>query len=334
MRNRPTQSAPAARPAWRSRLAEVQDRAVLWAQSERGKRVLTWVRRGVNVVILGAIAYQLSRIGWGDVLATMPTNPWFYVLIVVGYAALPTTESLIYGRLWGLRARQSFPALIKKRIYNHYVVDYSGEVYLYWWARRTTGRGRGEVARDVRDVNILSNAASVLVAVTLFGSLIALGWLDFGALIGEARPLYWAIGAFAAALLLALALRFRKHLFALPPRMALAVLGFHTGQVLAIYAIKLGQWTLGMPEVPLMTWLIFLAVAVLVERLPFVPSKDFVFIGAGLGLAQTLDLAEASVASMLLVATLGGQLIHLVVYSFLMWQQRRTPGGSPPMEPA
>jgi len=314
----PPEPAPAQAP-W----AERRQRLGTWAQSEGGRRVLTWARRAFNVVILAAIAWQLTRIGWGEVWATMPTNPWFYALIPLGYAALPTAETLIYGRLWGLRPRESFPALLKKRIYNQFVVEYSGEVYLYWWARRATGRPQGQIARDVRDVNILSNAASVLVAVTLFGGLLAAGRLDLTAVVGDAQPVYWGAGAFLAALVAALAVRFRKHLFALPLAAALTVLGIHMGQVAAIYAIKLGQWTLGVPEVGMATWLVFLAAAVALERLPFVPSKDFVFIGASVGLARAVEVNEAAVAGMLLVATLGGQAIHLLVYLWVTVLDRR-----------
>jgi hypothetical protein len=308
----------------RSRLAGIRVSATEWAQTERGRRALTWLRRVVNVVIIGAIALQLSQIGWREVVAALPTNPWFYILIVVGYFTLPVAEMTIYGRLWGVSPRQSLSALLKKRIYNLFIVEYSGEVFLYWWARRQTGRSRGEVARDVRDVNILSNAASVIVAVLLIGGLLASGWLDPEELVGRTTPVYLIGGAFLLALVIALALRFRSHLFSLSSRLALLVLGLHLTQVVAINAIKLTQWTIGVPEITLGTWLIFLAMAVALERLPLIPSKDFVFVGASVELARTMEVGAAAVASVLLVATLGGQLMHLLTYLVVTITDRRT----------
>jgi hypothetical protein len=69
-----------------------------------------------------------------------------------------------------------------------------------------------------------------------------------------------------------------------------------------------------MPEVPIAVWLTFAAALIIVNRIPFMPGKDLLFVGAGIELAMHLDVATAQVASMLLVASVLTKVLNLSVF--------------------
>ena len=52
---------------------------------------------------------------------------------------------------------------------------------------------------------------------------------------------------------------------------------------------------------------------VVLNRLPLLPSKDLLFLGAGVELARTLDVATAGVAGMLLVQSACTKLMNLAM---------------------
>jgi hypothetical protein len=55
-------------------------------------------------------------------------------------------------------------------------------------------------------------------------------------------------------------------------------------------------------------------VLVVVERLPFLPSRDLVFLGASVELSKTMPVAAAAVAGMFLVQSGVFKLLHLAVF--------------------
>ncbi|MEM6782780.1 MAG: hypothetical protein AAF624_03490 [Bacteroidota bacterium] len=297
-------------------------RVLAWAKRHR-KPLTTWGQRVLSALVIGLLVYQLLQVGVGEVLRALPTSPLFYVLIVVGYLLLPASEAMIYRVLWGVPVARGVWLMLKKRVYNQHLVDYSGEAFLYAWARTATDREDKLLFQDVRDVNILSNVSSLLVAVVLLGGLVLGGLVDLEALGGTGQTQTWIGVGLVVVLVVALVIAFRQFLFSMRAGLAWQVFGIHTTQRISLYAIRLCQWAVGVPSVSWGVWLPLLCASVVVDRLPLLPNKDLFFVGAGVEFAQALDTATAGIASMLLVAGVAGKVLNLLVYGLATLMERR-----------
>ncbi|MDX1419480.1 MAG: hypothetical protein R3181_05885 [Rubricoccaceae bacterium] len=291
--------------AWRDRTT---DRLQARAQG----RLARAARLALTAGIVAVLAVQLTRVGWQAILDALPTHPLFYLLLGGVYVLLPVTETLIYRPLWPLPPRALFWACARKRVLNEEVIGYSGEVSLYLWGA-ARGLDAGHAFRVVRDVNIVSSVVSFTVAGLLVGAMVGLGELDTaGWVAGRGLPILAGLVLLVG--LGVLVVRFRHYVFALPRRAAARVAALHLARHALTNAGLIGMWHLAQPSVGLPVWLTFAAVLVVIERLPFVPSKDLVFVGAGVGLSGGLAVAEAAIAGMLLVQSAGFKALHLLAY--------------------
>src|SRR5690625_5655986 len=66
-------------------------------------------------------------------------------------------------------------------------MGYSGEFYLFMWARKLEGNSEKSVLKDIRDNSILSAVTSNLVAVVLVALIIYSGQVEISELLGEDR---------------------------------------------------------------------------------------------------------------------------------------------------
>jgi hypothetical protein len=145
-------------------------------QSARVRVALSVVQKLVGLAAIFAIARELSHIGWRELWAGLPGNPAFYAAFVAIYVLGPGVDALIYCRLWRTPPLFNLPALLRKRIYNEIVVDYSGEAYLYIWAKRNLALDGRKLISTIKDVNLLSGAASNLVTLVLIAGFIVGGY--------------------------------------------------------------------------------------------------------------------------------------------------------------
>ncbi len=259
------------------------------------------------------LVYKLRQIGWIEVLRSLPASPWFYAVFFVNYLSLPLCEVLIYDGLWrtGLK---SLPALLRKRVYNESVVEYSGEAYFYLWARRTLAADDAPVFRVVRDVNILSALASygvtfcVLGVVLLNDSPVA-GRQD-SALMVKAT----VVAGVLVAVLLTVVVVLRRQGMTLPLRAGARVAAIHLSRILVSMGLQAFQWHLALPAVGVGQWLFFLAVQMTLTRVPLLPNKDLIFAGLAVGLSARIDAPQPAVAGMLVAAAALQPATNLVVY--------------------
>ena len=290
------------------------------------KRITGGLRAGFLIGVLGYLAYQLTHIGWSNVASALPTTPWFYVLFLLIYASLPVAETLLYGFLWKQKRPWSgLPVFIKKRVFNKDVLGYSGEVYLFAWARRQVGLPEREIAKTIRDTNILSSAASTVVAVLLLGLFLTAGHLSVHDLLGATTWTYLVGGALGGLVLVAVGLRFRRYLFAMPFRTAALVFGIYCGRLLLGQVLQITQWAVVMPDVAIEVWFTFAALSLVITRLPFVPSQDLIFLGAGLELSGMMAVPQAELAAMLLMASVLDKLLNAFLFGLLTLLERRKP---------
>ncbi len=270
-----------------------------FSESERGRRALRVLRVLLLLGILGYLGYKLVDIGWEAIWQAMPTRPLFYVLFLSLYFLLPFTEVLIYRITWPFHVWRSIPAFIKKRIYNKEVMGYSGEVYFFTWARKHVDLPDTELAKTIRDNNIISSAASTLIALVLLGIFMYVGHLRITDVIKDGNAGYWAGAAILTGLMIPVALRFRKYIFSMAMKTALVIFGIQCARLITGQALQIAQWSVVMPDVSLSVWFTFAAVSIILTRIPFLPSQNLVFMGVGVELAGSLGIPEAAMFSML-----------------------------------
>jgi hypothetical protein len=300
-------------------LTRLRDHLDAVYRSPGGKRTLKWGQHVLTAIIIAVLAYQLTHLGWRDVLAALPVSPFFYLLLVSSFFVLPLVEVMIYRRLWPVSRRDAFWALLKKRVFNYEVLGYSGEAYLFLWARNRVGLRDSVVARHIRDVNILSAIGSLLFSAGVVAFLFTTGLLDMFEWVTKNRWLYAAAGLLVVGGLVGLFLMMRNHFFAMPPRTAVRVFSLHVSQVLVVHVMMVAQWMVGAPGIPTAVWLAFAGITILMNRIPFLPNKDLIFIGLSVELSRALELAAASVAGMLLVSSVGMKLMNVLVLAAVQY---------------
>lgn len=310
-------------PSVTERLRELSGRVSRFVESPWGKRTVSMARYVLTAGIVGFLIVRLTQIGWMSILTSLPTSPFFYLFFLLIYASLPVAEGFVYRMLWpAVRMKSLLLALVKKRVFNRDVLGYSGEVYLAGWARRTTGLRDGDVLRNIRDANILSSVASTAVALSLLAVFLLLGQVNVQGWVDQ--PLHFVIGAAIGMAILGLVLwPVRRYIFALTFRLAAVVFAIYAFRLLIGQVLQIGQWAVVLPDVPLAIWFTFAAVGLVITRIPFLPSQDLVFAGAGIELARALGLPAAEVAGMLLVASVLDKVLNIIMFGTISWRQRK-----------
>ncbi len=288
-----------------------------WAQfqdSRVGQRLLTGVRWFFMAGIIAYLAYQFTDIGWGRVWKALPTTPWFYILLLLMYANLPIAEVAIYGKAWNATARGLLPALLRKRVLNNDVLGYSGEAYFSLWAQRHTNLRYREVFETIKDNTIISSVASTSVAFLLLAAFFLSGQIE---LLAQYFPDEMSTVAAGLALLIcivAVGITFRRTIFSLSPSLLLWIGGAHLIRFLVNAGLQVTQWAVVIPEVSVGSWITLLALHIVVDRIPFVPARNLVFMGAGLELSGALQIPKAALGSMLLAQTLLDRGLNFLTY--------------------
>jgi hypothetical protein len=250
-----------------------------------------------------AIMVQLGD-ATDEVLATighLPPLVWPALLLL--YLVQPLFDFVVFRRLWNLPPA-GFEALLRKNVINEVVLGYSGEAYLYLWARRTAGPAVAPFAA-IKDVNIVSALlGGVLTLVLAAISMTQLRELDFARHVGAALwsgviPLAISVGV----------LLFGRRAFSLSLTQ-LIYIG-------AVFCLRLAIWTgltiliwqVALPEVPPSIWIALLTIRCLVSRLPLISNKDLVFGN----LVLLLLGAQAPIAVLLAALALMTLVLHLAV---------------------
>lgn len=289
-------------------------------QTRRGRAVLRVGRWALVLGVLGWLGFQLSSIGWGEVWASRPRTPWFYVIWLGLYLQLPLIEAVIYRVVWGVPMRAVLPPILRKRALNQDLVSYSGEAYFFSWARRHLDHPDRLLFGTLKDNAIASALATWTAAILLLCVFLATDQIVLTDLIGDASLAYVTAGVVLAAGVVGLGIWFRGTLLTLAPRTVLGLYGAHLARFLVIvYVLQILQWWVVLPEAPLEVWATMLAVITVVNRLPLLPAKDLIGIGAVLGMTGLLEASASVIAAMLLtrsvldktanVALFGGTLL-------------------------
>lgn len=296
-------------------IKKIRDRIRKHPATEKVNYIL---QRLIVLAIVGLIIYQLVDIGWREVLMSLPTHPFFYLLFVFLYLSLPVTEIFIYGQVWQFRKWDGFRAFLKKHVYNNEVMGYSGEFYLFLWGRKQVGGPDKKIFKNIRDNTIISSITSNLVAVLLLAVLVYTGVIDISGIMADVNLLYVAVGLMLFVIVAVVLYQLRHYIFDLPRHKALVIFGMYLTRFLLHHGAMMLMWAAALPGTSLSVWLTFIAIFIVVNRIPFVPSKDLVFMWAGIEYARVLDETMlAAVAGMLLVYSALKKITSLMLYLYI-----------------
>ncbi|MET3667259.1 hypothetical protein [Caulobacter sp. 1776] len=252
-----------------------------------------WNGLGV-VVSIGLVAAIVLQLGGAtsDALKTivrLPPAVWPALLLL--YLAQPVCDFAVFRRIWNLPFA-GVEALLRKTVINEVVLGYSGEAYLYVWARRMAG---GAIApfRAIKDANIVSALLGNVLTLALAAmSATQLRALDLDRRLG---PALWS-GLIPLAISIGL-LVFGRRVFSLRLGQLAFVGAAHALRLVVSAVLTILIWRISLPEVAPGVWLVLLAVRYLVSRIPFLSNKDLVF-----GNLMLLLLGAHSAVAVLLAA--------------------------------
>jgi hypothetical protein len=258
-----------------------------------------WLSMAISAALLVAIVMHLNRLGSTKLRAEIPVSPGFWLAFAAYYLALPTSEWIIFRRLWNLPAA-GFAALLRKLVSNEVLMGYSGELAFYGWARRRAALTSAPFGA-IKDVSILSALAGNLVTL----GMMAAAWPLMGAL--HLGVLSRGAGMSVAAIigLSVLVAFFNRRIFSLPAADLRFIFGVHVARLAATTTLAGLMWHCALPGIGISMWVMLAAMHLLVTRLPFVPNKDLVFAGVALFAighdSQVVELI-ALIATMILTA--------------------------------
>ncbi len=298
-----------------------------WFSTPAGLRVKRIGTIGLSLIILLVLVRAIAEIGWQEVLAALPLNPWFWLCYLGSYFIQPACDFIIYRRWWTFGWRGIAPFL-KKRVMNEALLAYSGETYLMAWAARLLGfafdpkvrqppiLGRGDgpgldpreyPLAAIKDVNITSGLAGnfftllmLIVALVMGGDELLFDTMDPEAL------RRFAIG-FSFLVILSLSiLAFRGKVMSIPTRDNLWSAGVHFFRVSMQHLLFTLSWIIAVPEIALDVWILLGAMRLVIMRLPF-PNKEILFAAVAVTLTGPMSVHVAA-----LMAAQGA--LHLVMH--------------------
>lgn len=271
----------------------------------RSKTARWWTLLG-GVLSIGLVAAIVLQLGGAtsDVLKTIGRlPPLVWVALLLLYFVQTFFDFAIFRRLWNMPLA-GVEALLRKNVINEVVLGYSGEAFLYVWARRAAAAVSSPFAA-IKDANIVSALLGNLLTLALAAvSVTQLRELDFAGRLGPALwsgliPLVISVGVLA----------FGRRVFSL--RLGqLAYVAAVSGLRLIVWtALTVLIWSMALPDVAPGLWIVVLAIRFLVSRIPLISNKDLVF-GNLMLLLLGAQSAVAVLLAALAVVTLG---MHLVV---------------------
>lgn len=307
----------------RSAIAKRVDQVRTWLgsmQSDGSKKLTQWL---FTLAIAAYLLFQLRDLDLRQLLLTLPTNPAFYGVFALRLFILPASEVMIYQGLWRTPLWPAFGAFLRKRSYNFGVADLSGEAYFAFWAKSHLALPTSKVLHSIKDVNILSavvsSAATVILALVAGDDL--LQWLGQAPDAITATDLaatgmgpYLTATVLVSGLVALLALVFWRRIVRLSLREFWMVFSIHSARMGLTLVTQVLLYALAIPLVPLPTWLGFVAIHMLIHRIPLLPARELVFTSAALAFSATVDTSATEIASMLITLAALNQVANVVLY--------------------
>lgn len=269
------------------------------AASRLGRAGILVLRWGIPLVLLVIIGRRLTALGWGEVWRARPGNIGFYLLLVAQFFLQPFGDYFVYRNLWSRSQTPPMAVILCKRLMNTFMLDYSGEAFFYFWAQRNLSLPRGMATHGIKDSNLLSGGAALTMVWLLGLILLATGGLHIPPLPGQGW-LYALIGTVPLALCAVLIVAHRK-VTVLTRSQLFVTFGIHFLRACLVLGIEFGLWQLSGALPTAVASLQFVALRLVITRLPIVPNKDLIFVGVGMAAAGAAHAAVTPVATVLVI---------------------------------
>lgn len=308
-RNRPKGAALSEK--LRTRIEAVKAVVVAKLETRLGRLAQNFVRWGIPLLLLALVGYGLTRIGWGRIFAARPASILFYFVLAVPFFVQPIGDLFVYRNLLGAGRLLPLSIFLRKRYMNTIMLDYSGEVYLFFWARKNLEVRDGFLLHAVKDSSVLSAAAGLVVLWLMFLVLLADHMIALPSLQLGKWPLI-LIGSVPAVLGVALFVGNRK-LTALTRGQIATTFSIHLTRCIVSLWLEYVIWWLSGALPTAGDCFKFVALRLLVTRLPLIPSKDLVFIGVAMAAAGTMAVSAPKVAAVLVLMAVIDKIEDLLV---------------------
>ena len=270
-------------------------------------RVRLWAQRAFSLAVLGVVAFvlvrQLRGTDWPAVLQALPRSPWFYFLFFIRFLNVPIIDTLCYSAVFATSLFRYFGTFLMKFMLNMAVAGTSGDVYFMFWAVRTLQIGYRRAFSAVKDVSLLSAAASNAVAVAVLAAYFAFGDLSLTESVSRGAVTAIVAVVLGSAMLSLLLIAFRGKVLAVSTPVMWRIIGYHIIRSAGDLVLLGLQWTVGLPGTTFGDWINLLVVAVLVGRVPGLPAKDLVFLSLALALGDSVDADRSAVTALFLADT-------------------------------
>jgi len=209
------------------------------AASRLGRFVVQFLRWGIPAFLLVVIGRRLTELGWREIWTARPGNPGFYVLLVLQFFLQPFGDYLVYRNLWGTANTPPMAVILRKRLLNTFMLDYSGEAFFFFWAQARLKLKPGLLVHGIKDSNLLSGGAGLVMVYLMLLGLLAVGGLKIPASLYGHGWLYVLVGSVPLILCAALVLGHRK-LTALSRGQIAATFAIHFGRAALVLAVEFG----------------------------------------------------------------------------------------------
>jgi hypothetical protein len=293
------------------------------ATSSWGRWLLGLLRWAVPLLLLAIIGPRLTQLGWRDIWIARPSNLGFYVLLVVQFFIQPWGDYLVYRNLWGAAFTPPMAVILRKRLLNTFMLDYSGEAFFYFWCLRHLKLTTSMLVHSIKDSNVLSGGAGLIMLYMMGLLLLATGGLTWSSSLGGHGLLY-GLAASVPLVLCALLIFGRRKFTALSRGQIAVTFLIHLGRAALVLTVEFGLWELSGALPSAVACLQFVALRLVVTRLPLVPNKDLIFVGAGIAAAGLTKVSVTPVATILVVLAAADLVLAAGVASFAWLLQ---PGG-------
>lgn len=269
------------------------------AASRAGRVTITLLRWGIPLALLAIIGHRLTQLGWGAIWHARPASIGFYLLLVAQFFLQPIGDYFVYRNLWGRAQTPPMAVILRKRLMNTFMLDYSGEAFFYFWAQRNLSLPPGMAVHGIKDSNLLSGGAGLAMVWILGLILLLTGGLHLPTLPGQGW-LYALLGTAPLVLCVVLVVAHRKMTVLTRPQL-LTVFAIHFLRASLVLGVEFGLWRLSGALPGAVAAVQFVALRQVITRLPIVPNKDLIFVGVGMAAAGAAHAAVTPVATVLVI---------------------------------
>jgi hypothetical protein len=287
--------------------------ALLAAWSE--KRWVRWsahlLRWLIPIVLLGFVGWRLTELGWAEIWQARPSSLVFYLMLVAQFFIQPLGDLLIYRNLWRPHA-PPFAVILRKRFLNSAIFDYTGEVFFFLWAQKTLNLPRRMIVHAIKDSNVLSAGAALTMVWLIALALLLLGGLRIPQMFESHGWFYALVGCLPFFLCATLFFAHRR-VTVLSRRQIAQTFGIHFLRCLLVLTVEFGLWVASGALPTAIACLQYVALRLVVTRLPFVPNKDLVYVGVGIAAAGMANVAVTPVATVLVIIAAADMILACTV---------------------